>query len=61
LASCGTSRQEIFANQFGAELLMPEDEVQQLHRLGLDEVAMARRFNVSLDAMRFRLVNLRLA
>ncbi|QQD75886.1 ImmA/IrrE family metallo-endopeptidase [Curtobacterium sp. YC1] len=60
-SSCGTNSEEIFANQFAAELLMPETEVRRLRALGLDALELARRFNVSYDAMNFRLKNLRLA
>ncbi|NQX22679.1 ImmA/IrrE family metallo-endopeptidase [Curtobacterium sp. VKM Ac-2852] len=61
LSACGTNSEEIFANQFAAELLMPEADVQRLHGLGLGSIELARRFNVSLDAMNFRLKNLHLA
>lgn len=57
-SSCGTHAEEVFANKFAAELLMPESQVVQLHGMGLDDLALARRFNVSIDAMRFRLKNL---
>ena len=68
-SSLATDRQEIEANQFAAELLMPRElvysEVQRLFPLpqsfGDDEgliVELARRFNVSGEAMGIRLQNL---
>jgi Zn-dependent peptidase ImmA (M78 family) len=59
-ASRGTDPDEIFANQFAAALLMPEACVRALH-VDLDPTALAVRFGVSLDAMRFRLENLGLS
>lgn len=59
-ASRGTDPDEIFANQFAAALLMPEEKVREL-RKELDPAALAVRFGVSLDAMRFRLGNLGLS
>lgn len=61
LSACGTHGEEIFANQFAAELLMPADRVQELHGIGFDAMLMASRFHVSYDAMVNRLKNLRLA
>ncbi|KJQ53711.1 ImmA/IrrE family metallo-endopeptidase [Microbacterium sp. SA39] len=61
LSSCGTNSEEIFANQFAAELLMPEDEVTRARRVGASALSLASQFDVSLDAMNFRLANLRLA
>src|SRR5262249_13052228 len=65
LASQGTNSEEIYANQFAASLLMPEEAVRKLH----DELkaqrgtppppaALAFEFGVSADAMQYRLVNL---
>ena len=56
-ASRGTDPDEIFANQFAAALLMPEACVRDLNG-ELGPAAMAVRFGVSLEAMRFRLENL---
>jgi Zn-dependent peptidase ImmA (M78 family) len=56
-ASRGTEPDEIFANQFAAALLMPEACVRELSD-DLDPAALAVRFGVSLEAMRFRLDNL---
>jgi Zn-dependent peptidase ImmA (M78 family) len=57
VSACGIDSEEIFANRFAAELLMPAAEVRRLRSLGVDEFEMARRFNVSLDAIRIRLSN----
>lgn len=61
LSACGTNSEEIFANQFAAELLMPAAEVRRLKSVGFDLMALASRFNVSLDAMTLRLKNLSIA
>ena len=61
LAACGTNHEEIFANKFAAELLMPTNEVRRLHRVGKSAPELARYFRVSLDAMSNRLSNLGLA
>lgn len=60
-SSTGEDPEEIYANEFAACLLMPEDEVKNLDELGLDDLEMALRFKVSREAMKFRLVNLGLA
>lgn len=50
---------EVEANQFAAELLMPEDKVRQLVDSGTRSVEeLAGKFDVSADAMRYRLINL---
>ena len=54
----GTDPEEIFANQFAANLLMPEDELRQLRGEGLPSFLLAQHFGVSDDAIRFRLKNL---
>ena len=48
--------EEIFANAFAAALLMPEQEIRKL----ADEpkVLLAKKFGVSVDAMKYRLKNL---
>lgn len=59
-----TSREEVEANKFAALLLMPESmilsEVRKVGGADPDEMraTLARRFNVSLEAMGYRLVNL---
>lgn len=67
-SALATSRQEIAANAFAAELLMPEEiireEVSQAveRRPGISDTyvvqELARRFDVSEQAMTYRLVNL---
>lgn len=56
-ASRGDNPEEIYANQFAAELLMPEESVRRLQPNNT-AAAMAIRFQVSVGAMRFRLENL---
>ncbi|EAW1173077.1 ImmA/IrrE family metallo-endopeptidase [Salmonella enterica subsp. enterica] len=58
VASNGTHPDEIFANKFAAELLMPVDAVKQLYEEGQPSYIMAHYFGVSDDAMKFRLKNL---
>lgn len=58
LASCGTDGSEIYANQFAANLLMPEKVVRELAGSGLDVIEIARELHVSVDAMTLRLRNL---
>lgn len=61
LAAAGKDPEEIYANQFAAALLMPEDNVRQEHGRGLSPVRLALRFGVSEDALTYRLQNLGLA
>lgn len=58
LSAEGFDEEEIYANEFAASLLMPEDEVRKLQAEGLTDVDMAPRFGVSRDAMAFRIKNL---
>jgi hypothetical protein len=58
-SSLGTNPDEIYANQFAAELLMPADEVKKLVRQGWTTPSMSRRFGVSEAAMEIRRTNLR--
>lgn len=67
ISSAGEHAPEIEANQFAAELLMPEDWLRSdflgnQFDLGDDEKlrSLASRYRVSTQAMTFRLVNLRL-
>lgn len=53
-ASQGTDPQEIFANQFAAELLMPAHFVRK-HAADLGPAGLAVRFGVSIGAMKIRL------
>lgn len=59
-ASNGTHPDEIFANKFSAELLMPVAEVKALCQRGEPSYVMAHYFGVSDDAMKYRLKNLKL-
>jgi Zn-dependent peptidase ImmA (M78 family) len=60
LSSEGLNQDEVYANKFAAELLMPQDIVSERAH-GANTVALALDFGVSGDAMRFRLDNLQLA
>ena len=60
LASTGLDPSEVWANQFGAALLMPAARVQERFDMGLTSVEMALEFDVSPDAMQFRMTNLQL-
>jgi Zn-dependent peptidase ImmA (M78 family) len=57
----GEDTEEVYANTFAAALLMPEDEVKRLHGQGKTEIEMALYFDVSREAMHYRLRNLGLA
>lgn len=57
-SSNGTNVEEVFANQFAANLLMPEVEVRELVSSKTPSFIQAQRFGVSDDAIRFRLKNL---
>lgn len=59
-ASAGTDKDEIFANQFAANLLMPENEIKRLYKKKCSYVEMAQFFAVSTEAVKYRLHNLRL-
>jgi Zn-dependent peptidase ImmA (M78 family) len=59
LSSQGLDADEVYANQFAAELLMPRDVVTERAK-GSNAAALAIDFGVSGDAMGFRLENLRL-
>ena len=58
LSGQGIDQEEVFANQFAANLLMPEREVRQMVEGNALLVQMMSRFGVSQDAMRYRLINL---
>ena len=50
---------EIESNSFAAELLMPEELVRELIEKGVTSVKkLSEKFNVSEEAMRYRLINL---
>jgi Zn-dependent peptidase ImmA (M78 family) len=70
LASMATNREEIDANTFAAALLMPEtlvrDAIGELRQAQLVDAArvverLAAQFDVSTEAMGYRLINLGLA
>lgn len=53
------SSMEYMADQFAARLLMPENDVNELVKTGIKTVKdMAEKFGVSLEAMKYRLVQL---
>ncbi|MBP1161163.1 ImmA/IrrE family metallo-endopeptidase [Rhodococcus sp. PvR099] len=58
LASSGTDPEEIWANQFAAELLMPAAIVKKWWAEGLSIGDLRRKFNVSTPAMNNRLAGL---
>lgn len=60
LSASGLDSAEIWANQFGAALLMPAQKVQECFAQGMTSIDMALAFDVSPDAMQFRLKNLNL-
>ena len=59
-AAEGVDPEEIFANQFAAELLMPEQVVRRMAD-DLSPAGLAVAFDVSVGAMKYRLENLGLA
>lgn len=59
-SSKGDDPEEVYANEFAACLLMPEDEIRRLHKEKLSELEMSIRFGVSREAVHFRLENLKL-
>lgn len=58
LAANGTDEEEIFANRFAANLLMPENVVRKLDKDGKSHFEMAMFFGVSTESLKFRLKNL---
>src|ERR687887_747287 len=60
LSAAGTNEDEVFANQFAANLLMPEREVRRLAAQGYSLTEMALYFGVSQDAMGYWATNLRI-
>lgn len=60
-SSTGTDEEEMFANRFAANLLMPELLVKTFHEQKLPDFRMAKKFGVSQEAMQFRLKNLGLS
>jgi Zn-dependent peptidase ImmA (M78 family) len=58
LASKGVDRDEIYANQFAAELLMPEESLRKQFGQARGIPDIAYRFGVSPEAMAYRLKTL---
>lgn len=58
LSATGDDPDEVFANEFAASLLMPEDDVRRLKMLGRNDVLLSIEFKVSREAMQYRLKNL---
>jgi Zn-dependent peptidase ImmA (M78 family) len=58
MSAAGTNEDEVFANQFAANLLMPEREVRRLAEQGYSLTEMALYFGVSQDAMGYRVTSL---
>lgn len=54
LAHCGTDAEEIYANKFAAELLMPDQIVADLVDEGLSDMEISRRLKVSLESLGYR-------
>lgn len=59
-STSGDNPTEVFANSFAAALLMPQDEVRRLFGRGLSPIDLAGEFDVSVEAMSWRLENLNL-
>jgi len=59
-SSFGTKEDEIFANQFAANLLMPEIEIKKLSKEGKNVLYMSLYFGISEEAISYRLKNLNL-
>jgi len=57
-SNAGNDPEEIYANQFAAELLMPKPEVSKRVKTSQPAFLLAQYFGVSDDAMRYRLKNL---
>lgn len=57
-SACGTHAEEVYANQFAANLLMPEEIVKDLAAYYRDPLSIANQLGVSLDAIGHRLRNL---
>lgn len=49
---------EVYANEFAASLLMPEQKVRSFSKEGMSAIEMADHFDVSLSAMTWRLQHL---
>lgn len=60
LSGTGRNPDEVYANHFAASLLMPAEEVRARHSKGLSAIELSWEFDVSAEAMQYRLANLRL-
>ncbi|MCK5219826.1 ImmA/IrrE family metallo-endopeptidase [bacterium] len=60
LSSGGNDKEEIYANQFAACLLMPIDEIKRHYKKTIPSFILAKYFSVSDDAISIRLKNLNL-
>jgi Zn-dependent peptidase ImmA (M78 family) len=60
LSSTGDDPDEVFANEFAACLLIPEQDLRRKASFGLNDIQLAIEFKVSREAMQYRLTNLRL-
>jgi Zn-dependent peptidase ImmA (M78 family) len=58
VAAQGDKEEEVFANSFAAELLMPKTAIETLLQSGMEERQMARELTVSVSAMVTRLRSL---
>lgn len=58
LSGAGVDAEEVYANSFAASLLMPEAVVRHLYAPGQKAFELALRFDVSQEAMQYRLQNL---
>ncbi|MEW5974129.1 MAG: ImmA/IrrE family metallo-endopeptidase [Pseudomonadota bacterium] len=58
LAAAGTDPEEVYANAFAAELLMPEDVVRDMVKSGMPPALISARLQVSDDAIRIRMKTL---
>ena len=54
LAACGTNAEEIWANQFAAALLMPEEDIRLLNAIGYTDLEIANDCRVSLESLTLR-------
>lgn len=57
-AASGTDKEEIFANQFAAALLMPEEAIREVSKTQKETFLLLSIFGVSHEAMRIRLKSL---
>lgn len=60
MSSTGQDPEEIYANRFAAELLVPESQLRELHKEGMHSIILAFKFGVSDEVINHRLRNLKL-